>query len=132
MRPFGTPRELEQRRLQAARLLSDGMSCGEVASRLRVDTRSIRRWRAAIRAGNLAGLAAKPVRGRPPRLTTNDLTCLRGILAAGEQVAGMPAGAWSCAEVMDVIEWQFGVRYHRAHVNRILHKLGIEPRRNYR
>lgn len=132
MRPSGTSRELEQRRLLAVRLLSEGMSSAEVARHLRVDARSVRRWRATARTDDLAGLAARPAPGRRPRLTASDLTCLRGILAAGERATGMPAGAWSCAEVADVIEWQFGVRYHRAHLNRILHRLGIEPRKRYR
>lgn len=128
MRPFGTAGELEQRRLLAAHLLAGGMSAAEVARRLHVDARSVRRWRAAVRANDRAGLAARPVPGRPRRLTSSDLIRLRWILAAGARLSAMPDGAWSCTEVASVIEWQFGVRYHRAHVNRILHELGIAPR----
>lgn len=131
MRPFGTSLELEQRRLVAVRLLADGMSSVDVARRLQVDARSVRRWRVAMRTNSLAGLAARPAPGRPPRLTADDLTCLLGILVAGDRICGAAAGAWTCAEVSDIIEWQFGIRYHRAHVNRILRKLGIEPRKKY-
>ena len=90
MRPFGSARELEQRRLLAAHLLADGMSSAEVARRLCVDPRSVRRWRAAARANDRAGLAARPVPGRPRRLTSSDLIWLRWILAAGARVSAMP------------------------------------------
>lgn len=129
MRPFGSARELEQRRLLAAHLLSTGMSPAEVARHLHVDPRSVRRWRAAASGNDRAGLAARPVPGRPRRMSSSDLTRLRWILAAGAQMAAMPHGAWSCAEVASVIESQFGVRYHRAHVVRILRQLGIAPRK---
>lgn len=132
MRPFGTPHELEQRRLQAVRLLSEGISTTEVASRTRVDARSVRRWRAAARAGGEAGVAAKPARGRPRRLTPRDLALLRYTVLEGHRAPGAPARPWSCAEVAGLIQRQFGVRYHRAHVNRILHALGIAPRKRCR
>jgi putative transposase len=126
MRPFGTPRELEQRRLLAVRLLSEGVSTSEVARRSQVDSRSVRRWRAAARAAGEVGIAAKPARGRPRRLKPGDLALLRSTLTEGQQAPGGPARAWSCAEVAGLIERQFGVHYHRAHVNRILHTLGIK------
>jgi len=129
MRPFGTARELEQRRLLAVRLLSEGIPAAEVARRTQVDARSVRRWRAAARADGEAGLAAKPAGGRPRRLTPSDLTRLRGILMAGPQASGVLASPWSSAEVASLIQRRFGVHYHRAHVNRILHSLGIVPRK---
>jgi putative transposase len=126
MRPFGTPRELEQRRLLALRLLSEGVSTTEVARRTQVDSRSVRRWRAAARTAGEVGIAAKPTRGRPRRLKPGDLALLRWTLVEGRQEPGAPVRAWSCAEVAGLIERQFGVHYHRAHVNRILHTLGIK------
>ena len=127
MRPSGTARELEQRRVLAVRLLSQGMSCAEVAYRVNADPRSVRRWRAAARTDNQAGLAAKPIRGRPPRLTCGDLIRLRWMLTADAQAFAVPVREWTCAKVAGLIQQQFGVRYHRAHVNRILRKLGIAP-----
>jgi transposase len=40
------------------------------------------------------------------------------------QEAGLDTGPWTCARVADLIEERFGVRYHPAHVCRLLHKLG--------
>jgi transposase len=133
MRPSGTARELEQRRLLAMRLLSQGLSVSEVAQRVRVDSRSVRRWRAATRAAGETAVAAKPARGRPRRLTPGDLARLRWmILVDAGRPLGVRLGTWSCTEVADLIERQFGIHYHRSHVNRILHRLGIMPRKRYR
>lgn len=132
MRPFGTPHELEQRRLLAVRLLSEGISTSEVAHRTQVSARSVRRWRAAARTGGAAGIAAKPARGRPRRLTPRDLALLRYTLIEGHEVPGTPARPWSCAEIAGLIQRQFGVHYHRTHVNRILHTLGMVPRKRCR
>lgn len=132
MRPFGTPRELEQRRLLAVRLLAEGIPVMEVARRAQVDVRSVRRWRAAASTGGEAAVAAKPAGGRPRRLTPSDLARLRRMLVDGAQAFGVAAGPWSCAEVAGFIQRQFGVHYHRAHVNRILHALGIVPRKRCR
>lgn len=133
MRPFGTARELEQRRLVAVRLLSEGVSASEVACRVQVDTRSVRRWRAAARAGGEAGVAAKAADGRPRRLTPSNLARLRWmILVDAGRASGMGIGPWSCAEVGSLIERQFGVHYHRSQVSRIMHSLGITPRKRLR
>lgn len=132
MRPFGTARELEQRRLLAVRLLSEGVSATEVARRTQVDPRSVRRWRAAARTGGEAGVAARPAGRRPPRLTAGDLTRLRRILLDVPREFGMPDIPWTCAEIAVLIQRQFGVHYHRAHVNRILHTLGVMPRKRCR
>lgn len=131
MRPVGTPRELEQRRLLAVRLLSEGIPAAEVARRTQVDARTVRRWRAAARAGGEAGVAAKPAGGRPRRLTPGDLAWLHRVLVDGQHLFGATS-RWSCAAVAGLIQRQFGVRYHRAHVNRILHNLGIVPRNRLR
>jgi transposase len=132
MRPFGTARELEQRRLLAIRLLSEGMSAAEVARRTQVDSRSVRRWRAAARAAGEPGVAARPAGRRPRRLTPDDLTRLHLILVDAPRKYGMPEVPWSCAEVAALIQRQFGIHYHRAHVNRILHTLGIMSRKRWR
>ena len=130
MRPFGTARELEQRRLTAVRLLSEGASASQVADRVHVDTRSVRRWRAAMRAGGEAAVAAKPVAGRPRRLTPSNLARLRWMILSD---AGRPfkaqLGRWSCTEIAALIELRFGVHYHRSQVNRILNGLGLMPRK---
>lgn len=129
MRPSGTPQELEQRRLRALRLLGAGLSPVEVARQVGVDRRSVRRWKAAARTGGRRALAAKPASGRPRRLVARDLTRLRRMLIKGAQAAGLPTDLWTCPRVGWLIQRQFGVRYHPAHVSRLLHGLGFSPQK---
>jgi len=129
MRPSGTPRELEQRRLRAVHLLAEGFGPVEVARQIGVDRRSVRRWKAAARRGGESAVAAKPAPGRPRRLTARDLARLRRMLMKGAVVAGLPTDLWTCPRVSWLIERQFGVHYHPAHVSRLLHGLGFSPQK---
>ena len=129
MRPSGTPQELEQRRLRALRLLGEGFAPVEVARQIGVDRRSVRRWKAAARKGGTPAVAAKPASGRPRRLVARDLTRLRRMLVKGAQAAGLPTDLWTCPRVSWLIQRQFGVHYHPAHVSRLLHGLGFSPQK---
>lgn len=129
MRPSGSPQELEQRRLRALRLLSEGFAPVEVARQIGVDRRSVRRWKASARKGGAKAVAARPASGRPRRLVARDLTRLRRLLLKGAQAAGLPTDLWTCPRVSWLIQRQFGVRYHPAHVSRLLHGLGFSPQK---
>lgn len=129
MRPSGTPQELEQRRLRALRLLGAGFAPVEVARRIGVDRRSVRRWKAAARKGGTAAVSAKPASGRPRRLTARNLLRLRRMLIQGAQTAGLPTDLWTCPRVAWLIQRRFGVHYHPAHVSRLLHGLGFSPQK---
>ena len=129
MRPSGTPHELEDRRLRALRLLDEGFAPVEVARQIGVDRRSVRRWKAAARQGGASAVAAKPASGRPRRLTKRDLTRLRRMLMKGAQAAGLPTDLWTCPRVAWLIQRQFDIQYHPAHVSRVLHGLGFSPQK---
>ena len=129
MRPSGSPEQLERRRLQALRLLRGGLSPVEVARQVGVDRRSVRRWKAAARHGGLKALSAKPAAGRPRRLGTKELQCLRRWLLVGAQAAGLGTDLWTCPRVAWLIEQRLGVHYHPAHVSRVLHGLGFSPQK---
>jgi transposase len=121
MRPFGSPEELERRRFRALVLLAQGLAPVEVARLMGVDRRSVRRWRATVRIDGSQALRARPASGRPRRL---DAGAMRELDLALTQDAGLDSGYWTCARVADLIQERFGVRYHPAHVCRLLHRLG--------
>jgi len=129
MRPFGRPEELEHRRQRAMHLLAQGLRPVEVAQRVGVDRRSVRRWKATYRATGLAGLRAKPVPGRPPRLTPQHRQRLLAWLERGAQAAGFPTDLWTCPRIAQLIRERFKVAYHVDHVGRLLHSLGLSPQR---
>lgn len=129
MRPSGSPEELERRRLRALSLLNEGLLPVEVAERVGVDRRSVRRWKAAARSGGRQALRARPTPGRPPKLQVRHRRRLEALLLKGARAAGFSTELWTCARVAAVIERRFGVRYHVDHVGRLLHELGWSPQK---
>ncbi|MBL9219165.1 MAG: IS630 family transposase [Opitutaceae bacterium] len=132
MRPKGSPEELEHRRQRALALLGEGLPPVEVAERIGVDRRSVRRWKAAARAGGAQALAAKPAAGRPPKLSPRLRPRLEKLLLGGAQKAGFPQDLWTCPRIAQLIARKFAVRYHVAHVSRLLRSLGWSPQRPVR
>lgn len=132
MRPQGSPEELEHRRRRAVQLLNEGFPPVEVARRVGVDRRSVRRWNAVHRKEGVKGLKAKPAPGRPPRLDAPTTAKLESALLAGAQAAGFPTDLWTCPRVVALIHDRFGVRYHPDHVCRLLHRLGWTPQKPQR
>lgn len=130
MRPFGRPKELEQRRLRALAMLEQGLAPVEVARWAGVDRRSVRRWQATVRSQGRNGLRALPACGRTPRLDADARRQLRQVLAQGALAAGFPTSRWTGRRVAQLIEQLFGVSYHPDHVGRILHSLGFGAKRS--
>lgn len=132
MRPCGSPEELERRRERALELLREGLTPVEVARRVGVDRRSVRRWKAAHRQGGCQALKAKPAPGRPPLLDATDHAALQEILLKGAAAAGFATDLWTCRRVAEIIQRQFGVEYHIGHVSRLLRALGWSPQKPQR
>jgi transposase len=129
MRPCGSPEELERRRQHAIKLLHKGYQPVEVARRLGVDRRSVRRWKAAYRKEGERGIQARPSPGRPPKLGLRNKAQLEKILLRGAKAAGFPTDLWTCPRVAQVIRRRFCVSYHVDHVCRLLHSIGWSPQR---
>jgi putative transposase len=110
-------------------LLNDGYQPVDVAQRVGVDRRSVRRWKAAYRKQGEAGIQARPAPGRPPALEAKDKTRLEKVLLKGAKAAGFPTDLWTCPRVAQVIWERFGVHYHVDHVGRLLHGLGFSPQK---
>jgi transposase len=96
---------------------------------LGVDRRRLRRWKAAARRVGAKALTAKPVVGRPRRLAAKELRRLRRWLLLGAQAARCPTDLWTCPRVAWLIKQRLGVRYHPAHVSRLLHGWGFSPQK---
>ena len=132
MRPKGSAAELEARRRQAVALLHDGKSSTEVARLVGADLSSVKRWKRAVATGGLIALAAKPNRGRPPKLSPAQRQELVTIVRAGPVAAGFRNNLWTCRRVAEVICQRFGIVYHPDHVGRLLHALGFTQQKPQR
>ena len=125
-RPYGSPEQLERRRLQAWKLLREGLAPVEVARKLGVARRSVRRWRAL---GEHKKLAALPASGRPAKLTEAQREELVGRLLDGPLACGYPTPLWTCPRIAELIRRRFKVRYHVSHLGRLLRTLGFSPQK---
>jgi len=132
MRPKGSAAELEARRRQAVVLLQDGKSNTEVARLVGVHLSSVKRWKRAATQGGSEALAAKPNRGRSPKLSLLQKQELAQIVRAGPLAAGFRTNLWTCRRVAEMIHQRFGVLYHRDHVGRVLHALGFTQQKPQR
>jgi transposase len=124
MRPPGSSKQLEKRRRRAVQLLESGGSLSAVARQIGAAVSSIFRWRQAYQRTGARGLAAKPIPGRPPRLSTAQRRRLVTLLGQGALHAGYRTELWTLPRVAALIRDEFGVRYHPAHVWKVLTGLG--------
>src|ERR1700687_1969656 len=125
--PAGVRRDfeaLEERRMEAARLLKQGVSQSEVARRLGVHRQAVIRWDRQLAQSGREGLKKAGQAGRKPRLSGAQLKQLEQALKRGPEALGYASGLWTTNRVRALIAEQCGVRYHEAHVWRILRKLG--------
>src|SRR4051812_550863 len=110
MRPNGSPNELEQRRRLAVQRVLDGYSTQEVADFLGVDPSSVRRWVAALRDRGDSGLLARPVPGRPRKLTPTQEKIVRRWLGDSPSEHGFETDLWTAPRLGRLIHEEFGIR----------------------
>jgi len=132
MRPSGSPQALERRRRHAISLFQDGYRPVEIARRLGVGRRSVRRWKAAFLKGGWEAIRPRPAPGRPPKLEPRAKEALETALLRGARAAGYATDLWTCPRVAQVISKTFGVRYHVDHIGRLLRSLGWSPQKPQR
>jgi len=125
MRPSGTSEQLETRRRRAVALLHAGTSYREVARQVGVSPSSVVRWEQAYRRDKRKGLRARPIPGRPCRLSSVQQGQLKAVLLRGAGAAGYATELWTLKRIGQVIRKRFGVRYSPVGVWALLrHGLG--------
>ena len=126
--PKGQKVDLEQlrsRRLEAKRLLDEGLSQAEVARRLEVSRQSLTRWArtSAKKLGRLARWGARAA------LMSSFRERLREALLAGAEKQGYPNSLWTLPRVRSLIVKLGGPSFSTVHVWRILGQMGFTPQR---
>ena len=124
MRPKGSAEVLARRRRRALTLLDEGLSLNEVARRMDCQASSVMRWRdTRDRVGDkVFEVGVSP--GRPARLTSAQKKRLVRLLLKGPMAHGYSTDLWTCHRIARLIRREFGVRYHRDHMGRLMHQLG--------
>jgi len=129
-RPEGSADLLEDRRRRALALLDDGLSLNQVGWQIGCNPSSVMRWRDARRHGGLDALQVRFSPGRPLKLVVAERKRVWSACCSMDRwrrITGPICGPrralprWS--------EREFGVRYHRDHIGRLMHSLGWSPQK---
>jgi transposase len=114
----------EERRLRAWALFQDGWTQRTIAHALGVTEGAVSQWISRAVAGGVAALRHRRAPGGTPRLSVTPRAELLQQLARGAEAFGFRGDVWTCSRVATLIEREFGVRYHPAHVSRLLRACG--------
>jgi transposase len=117
----------EWRRYRALYLKRRGWIQRDIAEALDVSEVALSGWLARARDGGPEALRARSAPGRPPRLSPAQKRSIPELLWHGPEAYGFRGQVWTCARVARVIEEEFGVRYHKDHVGRLLKRLHWTP-----
>jgi transposase len=117
----------EWRRLRALDLKREGWYQRDIAAAFGVAEETVSRWLARARQGGAEALLARPAAGHPPRLSPEQKRLIPEFLWHGPEAYGFHGDVWTCARISRVIEEEFGVRYHKDHVGRLLKELRWTP-----
>src|SRR3954451_11442287 len=105
------------RRLSALLWSDEGETAEEVARRLGVTARQIRKWLKAYRTHGLEGLCELHYRGRVPRLDDAQVGELKGDIAKGQFRTAREIGDW--------IDQRFKVQYSESGVKELLRRIDV-------
>lgn len=105
----------EARRRQAWELKQQGWRQKDIARALGVSAGAVSQWFSRVAREGEAGLASRPPAGPPSPIE-------RGTTPADAAVVGAGSGS---GRIRDVIAREFGVRYHKDHVRKLLREMGL-------
>jgi transposase len=120
---------LEYRRCLAVQRIDEGYSIEEVADFLGVAPSSVRRWVATFRQHGADGLAAQPVPGRPPKLTSTQEKIVCRWLVDNPTEHGFATELWTAPRLAQLIEQEFGVHFHPNYLTTWLRRRGFSPQK---
>lgn len=116
-------------RLHAVALNMEGKTAPQIADILKVHRTKVSMWLRNWQQSGMDGILEGHRPGRPPAISEKQRQKLADILDSGPVAYGFTSGVWTSPMVARVIEDEFSITYHAAHVSRILHDLGFSVQR---
>src|SRR6266511_5520685 len=121
---------LEQLHIRAVGQIEQGAHPEDVAAALGMTRAAVYSWLAKYREGGLDALKARPVPGRPPKLSGSQLQRVYTLIVGNDpRQLRFAFALWTRAMVRELIRREFGVRLSEVSVGRLLRKLGLSPQR---
>ncbi|WP_163831523.1 helix-turn-helix domain-containing protein [Spartinivicinus ruber] len=123
--------ELEKIRIAAVKRVLAGESPELVIKSVGFHRSCIYDWLSQYQKHGEEGLKAKPITGRPPKLTEEHLNQLVSVLQKKPTEFGIEKALWDRESFKLVIEQTFQVKISKTGVSRLLAKLGIYSKEDY-
>ena len=121
---------LEQMRLRAVDAVAAGQHPEDVAAALGMHRKTVYGWLAKLRAGGREALRARPVPGRPTKLTGEQMRRLYTLVTGSNpSQLQLEFTLWTRDLVRALIRREFGVALSAVSVGRLLRTLGLSPQR---
>ncbi len=121
---------LETLRLRAVDQVEKGAHPEDVAEMLGLHRKTVHGWLAKHRSGGREALLAKPVPGRPPKLTGDQLRRLYSLIVGNDpRQLQFEFALWTRQMVRELIAREFKVKLSVVSVGRWLKALGLSPQR---
>ena len=117
--------ELEKIRIAAVKRVQAGESPELVIKSIGFHRSCIYDWLSQYQKHGEEGLKAKPITGRPPKLTEENLNQLIILLHKNPSDFGIEKPLWDRDSFKQIIEQEFQVKISKTGVSRLLAKLGI-------
>jgi len=117
----------ERRRFQALKLKRKKWKQRDIATALDVSEGAVSQWLKTATDAGEKGLQARPHTGRTPELIMEQKQLIPDFLSHGAEAYGFRGAVWTCARIRKVIEWEYGVSYHKSHVARLLKDMKWTP-----
>jgi len=117
---------LQAMRQQAVKAVREGQEVMSVAAAYGVNVRSVFRWLADFTNGGQRALLAKPISGRPSKVTPEELQWLaQAVRDHTPQQYKFEFGLWTLSLIGALIERQFGKKLALSGVSRVMKILGF-------
>ena len=112
--------------MQAIKAVRQGQPVKEVAAAYGLNTRTIYRWLSQFANGGQNALLAKPIPGRPPKVTPEEMRWIaQAVRDDTPQQFKFPYGLWTLSLIGKLIEREFGKSLSLASVSRVMKLLGF-------
>jgi transposase len=113
------------RRLLALAMVLDGHPRSEAASSNGMDRQTLRDWVHRYNEAGVEGLKSRPIPGRAPFLTEQQMAELYELVVQGPDLATDQVVRWRCVDLMAVVKCRFAVEVHESTIGKWLHQLGL-------
>lgn len=121
---------LEALRLRAVEQVQAGAHPEDVAETLGLHRKTVYGWLAKFREGGTDALKAKPVPGRPPKLSGQQIGRLYALIVGRDpRQLSFEFALWTREMVRAVIRREFGIAVSAVSVGRLLRAMGLSPQR---